>query len=64
MITPSHIVSAFDLMDWTKPEDIPQTFRSIASDKEWFQNAGRNQWEAGQRGLNHLDRLRRGDGNA
>lgn len=62
VVTPSHIVAAFDVMDWEKPEDIPQLFRVMKHSKRWFDKGPKpHEWILGQRGMNQLDRLGEGD---
>jgi hypothetical protein len=59
-ITSGHIVAAFDLMDWDKPEDIAQVFRAIKHKHEWMDRGdGNGKWVLGQRGINQLDRMDR-----
>ena len=61
-VTPSHVMAAFDLVDWDKPEDIGQLFRNVKHDKEWFDNGPKpKQWILAQRGANRLDRLGKAD---
>jgi hypothetical protein len=63
VITPGHIVAAFDVMDWEKPENIPHVFRVIKHSKEWFDKGPKpNEWTLGQRGINQLDRMGRAEG--
>ena len=59
-ITPGHIVAAFDVMDWQKPENIPNTFAGLKTKRggELFgKGEKRNDWVLSQRGINALDRL-------
>lgn len=60
VITPGHIVAAFDVMDWTKPENIPNTFAQLKHKRagELFDKGEKpNEWILSQRGVNLLDRL-------
>lgn len=60
VITPGHIVAAFDVMDWPKPENIPNTFAQLKHKRngELFDKGEkRNEWVLSQRGVNALDRL-------
>jgi hypothetical protein len=60
VITPGHIVAAFDVMDWPKPENIPNTFAQFKHKKagELFDKGEKaNEWVLSQRGINALDRL-------
>ena len=62
VIGPGHIVAAFDVMDWQKPENIPNVFAVIKNTKEWFDKGEKsNEWVLAQRGLNALDRLGKGE---
>jgi hypothetical protein len=63
IVTAAHIVAGYDYMDWIKPENIPQDFSSIKHKNEWFdKGTKRGQWVISQRGINHLARLGRGNG--
>ena len=60
VITPGHIVAGFDVMDWTKPENIANTFAQLKQKRsgELFDKGEkRNEWILSQRGINMLDRL-------
>jgi hypothetical protein len=60
VITPGHIVAAFDVMDWPKPENIPNTFAQLKNKRsgELFDKGEKpNEWVLSQRGVNSLDRL-------
>ena len=60
VITPGHIVAAFDVMDWQKPENIPNTFAVLKNKRsgELFDKGEKaNEWVLSQRGVNALDRL-------
>jgi hypothetical protein len=60
VITPGHIVAAFDVMDWQKPENIPNTFAQLKHKRagELFDKGEKaNEWVLSQRGINALDRL-------
>jgi hypothetical protein len=60
VITPGHIVAAFDVMDWQKPENIPNTFAGLKTKRggELFDKGEKtNEWVLSQRGINALDRL-------
>lgn len=60
VITPGHIVAAFDVMDWPKPENIPNTFAQLKHKRagELFDKGEKaNEWVLSQRGINALDRL-------
>lgn len=60
VITPGHIVAAFDVMDWPKPENIPNTFAQLKNKRsgELFDTGEKpNEWVLSQRGVNALDRL-------
>ena len=60
VITPGHIVAAFDVMDWPKPENIPNTFAQLKHKRagELFDKGEKpNEWTLSQRGVNALDRL-------
>jgi len=60
VITPGHIVAAFDVMDWLKPENIPNTFAQLKHKRagELFDKGEKaNEWVLSQRGINALDRL-------
>jgi hypothetical protein len=60
VITPGHIVAAFDVMDWPKPENIPNTFAQLKHKRagELFDKGEKpNEWVLSQRGVNALDRL-------
>jgi hypothetical protein len=60
VITPGHIVAAFDKMDWPKPENIPNTFAQLKHKRggELFDKGEKaNEWVLSQRGVNALDRL-------
>jgi hypothetical protein len=60
VITPGHIVAAFDVMDWQKPENIPNTFAQLKHKRsgELFDKGEKtNEWVLSQRGVNALDRL-------
>lgn len=60
VITPGHIVAAFDVMDWLKPENIPNTFAQLKHKRagELFDKGEKaNEWVLSQRGVNALDRL-------
>lgn len=60
VITPGHIVAAFDVMDWPKPENIPNTFAQLKHKNggELFDKGEKpNEWVLSQRGVNLLDRL-------
>lgn len=60
VITPGHIVAAFDVMDWPKPENIPNTFAVLKNKRsgELFDKGEKvNEWVLSQRGINALDRL-------
>jgi hypothetical protein len=60
VITPGHIVAAFDVMDWQKPENIPNTFAVLKGKRsgELFNKGEKaNEWVLSQRGVNALDRL-------
>lgn len=62
VITPGHIVAAFDVMDWPKPENIPNTFAQLKHKRagELFDKGEKaNEWVLSQRGINALDRLGR-----
>jgi len=63
VITPGHIVAAFDVMDWPKPENIPNTFAQLKNKRsgELFDKGEKhNEWVLSQRGVNALDRLGKG----
>jgi hypothetical protein len=60
VITPGHIVAAFDVVDWPKPESIPNTFAQLKQKRsgELFDKGEKaNEWVLSQRGINALDRL-------
>lgn len=60
VITPGHIVAAFDVMDWPKPENIANTFAQLKQKRsgELFDKGEKtNEWVLSQRGVNLLDRL-------
>ena len=60
VITPGHIVAAFDVMDWEKPENIANTFAQLKQQRsgELFDKGEKtNEWVLSQRGVNLLDRL-------
>jgi len=60
VITPGHIVAAFDVMDWPKPENIQNTFAQLKHKRngELFAKGEKtNEWVLSQRGVNALDRL-------
>jgi hypothetical protein len=62
VITPGHIVAAFDVMDWQKPADISNTFAVLKNKRggELFDTGEKgNEWVLSQRGINVLDRLPR-----
>jgi hypothetical protein len=62
VITPGHIVAAFNVMDWPKPENIPNTFAQLKHKRagELFDKGEKaNEWVLSQRGVNALDRLGR-----
>lgn len=62
VVTPPHVAAAFDVMDWQKPEDIGQVFRQTKHEKEWFDKGDKQmEWVLAQRGINHLDRMGKGD---
>lgn len=60
VITPGHIVAAFDVLDWPKPENIANTFAQLKNKRsgELFDKGEKiNEWVLSQRGVNLLDRL-------
>jgi len=60
VITPGHIVAAYDLLDWDKPENIPNTFAVLKTRRggELFDKGEKtNEWVLSQRGINLLDKL-------
>jgi hypothetical protein len=60
VITPGHIVAAFDVMDWPKPDNIANTFAQLKQRRsgEVFDKGEKtNEWILSQRGVNLLDRL-------
>ena len=55
-----HIVAAFDVLDWPKPENIANTFAQLKNKRsgELFDKGEKiNEWVLSQRGVNLLDRL-------
>ena len=60
VITPGHIIPAFDVMDWHKPENIPNTFAQFKTKRggELFDKGEKvSEWVLSQRGINRLDKL-------